>query len=119
MCAHGALEIDGQSQLEQLTKVPSSWRSAPPGRHGTMNKEFIGKNASVLLKPRSASTAGDEMRLVLAEVDRDDPLVFSEQMMPIMPLVRVEMRTRGSISPSRRSTGSGTPPSCTPRTWTT
>jgi len=32
---------------------------------------------------------GDEVRLVLVEVEKDHPLVLSEQMMPIMPLVRV------------------------------
>ncbi len=38
---------------------------------------------------------GDEVRLVLAEVPRDHPLVVSEQMMPIMPLVRVASADEG------------------------
>ncbi len=59
-----------------------------------MNKKLIGKNASVLLKEIGVS-AGDEIRQVLVEVARDHPLVVSEQMMPIMPLVRVRERGRG------------------------
>ena len=86
MCRHGALEIDGQ-QWQRLRR--SIFADEPaPGRPGTMNKEFIGKNANVLLGEIGVD-AGDEIRLVLVEVEQDDPLVWSEQMMPIMPLVRV------------------------------
>ena len=92
MCANGAFEIDA-AQIEQLktsifTEVP------PRGRHGVMNREFIGKNANVLLKAIGID-AGDEVRLVLAEVEKDDQLVFSEQMMPIHPVVRVRDANEG------------------------
>lgn len=83
---HGAYEIDG-NQLNRLMKV--IFEDEPtPGKYGTMNKALIGKNANVLLKEIGIE-AGDEVRLVLVEVPQDHPLVFSEQMMPIMPLVRV------------------------------
>jgi aldehyde dehydrogenase len=92
MRTHGAVEIDGR-QLERLRG--SIFKDTPaPGRHGTMNGEFIGKNAGVLLAEIGID-ASDDVRLVLAEVDRDDPLVFSEQMMPILPLVRVRDADEG------------------------
>jgi acyl-CoA reductase-like NAD-dependent aldehyde dehydrogenase len=92
MCANGALELDTRA-VERLKKAV--FEEVPPrGRHGTMNKKFIGKNASVILREIGIE-AGDEVRLVLAEVEKDDPLVFSEQMMPIMPLVRVENADEG------------------------
>jgi len=86
MCTNGAYEINAR-QLDRLmraifTQIP------PAGQHGAMNKDFIGKNANVLLKEIGVD-AGDEVRLVLVEVERDHPLVLSEQMMPIIPLVRV------------------------------
>jgi len=86
MCQHGAYEINAQ-QLNRLmgsifTQIP------PPGQHGTMNKAFIGRNASVLLKEIGIDV-GEEVRLLLVEVGRDHPLVLSEQMMPVIPLVRV------------------------------
>jgi acyl-CoA reductase-like NAD-dependent aldehyde dehydrogenase len=86
MRAHGAHEID-RAQLELLersifTQVPSR------GQHGTMNTELVGKNANVLLGEIGVEV-GDEVRLILVEVEPDDPLVLSEQMMPILPLVRV------------------------------
>ncbi|MGD8621950.1 MAG: aldehyde dehydrogenase EutE [Anaerolineales bacterium] len=86
MLKHGAYEIDNR-QLDQLLKLLFTDNPAP-GRHGTMNKEFIGKNANVLLK-QIGIEVGDEIRLVIAEVPAEHPLVWSEQMMPIMPIVRM------------------------------
>jgi len=90
--AHGAVEITSQ-QMERLRPVIFTDRPAA-GHYGTMNKELIGKNANQLLR-HVGIEAGDEVRLVLVEVDRDDPLVFSEQMMPILPLVRVRDANEG------------------------
>jgi acyl-CoA reductase-like NAD-dependent aldehyde dehydrogenase len=86
LAAHGAFEISAD-QLERLMKVIFE-EVPPPGKPGAMNKSTIGKNASVLLKQIGVEV-GDEIRLVLAEVGPDHPLVVSEQMMPVMPLVRV------------------------------
>jgi len=92
MCSHGAYEINSW-QLSRLMK--SIFAQIPPaGQHGTMNKPFIGKNANVLLKEVGVNV-GDEVRLVLVEVESDHPLVLSEQMMPIVPLVRVRDADEG------------------------
>ncbi len=92
MCHHGAYEINVW-QLNRLLK--SIFTQVPPaGQHGNMNKAFIGKNASVLLKEIGVNV-GDEVRLVLIEVERDHPLVLTEQMMPIVPLVRVRDADEG------------------------
>jgi aldehyde dehydrogenase len=89
---HGAYEIDSR-QLNRL--MASIFERIPPsGQHGTMNKAFIGKNANVLLGEIGVDV-GDEVRLVLAEVEGSHPLVLSEQMMPIMPLVRVRDADEG------------------------
>jgi len=92
MCRHGAIEIDNQ-QLNGLMKSIFK-QIPPPGTPGLMNIAFIGKNASVLLKEIGIEV-GDEIRLVLAEVERDHPLVWTEQMMPIIPLVRVSNADEG------------------------
>jgi acyl-CoA reductase-like NAD-dependent aldehyde dehydrogenase len=92
ICAHGGLLIDA-GQLERLMKV--IFLEVPPaGTPGMMNKQLIGKNAGVLLQQIGVD-AGDEIRLVLVEVEHDHPLVVSEQMMPIMPLVRVRSAEEG------------------------
>jgi acyl-CoA reductase-like NAD-dependent aldehyde dehydrogenase len=85
MRAHGAHEIDPR-QLERL-KV-KIFRDRPRrGERGAMNPEFIGKNAAVLLAEIGIEV-GDEVRLVLVEVEAEDPLVLTEQMMPVLPIVR-------------------------------
>ncbi len=92
MCKHGAYEINAH-QLNRLMR--SIFTQIPPaGQHGAMNKAFIGKNANVLLKEIGVDV-GDEVRLVVVEVERDHPLVLSEQMMPIIPLVRVRDADEG------------------------
>jgi len=92
MVAHGAYEINSW-QLNRLMKV--IFVQVPPaGQPGTVNKAFIGKNAGVLLKEIGVDV-GDEVRLVLAEVERDHPLVLTEQMMPVIPLVRVQNADEG------------------------
>ena len=92
MVRHGAYEIDN-GQLERLMK---SIFAEPPqrGRHGVMNKAFIGKNAGVLLREIGINV-GDEIRQVLVDVPTDHPLVLSEQMMPIMPVARVRSADEG------------------------
>ena len=99
MCQHGAYEINSW-QLNRLMK--SIFVQIPPaGQHGAMNKDFIGKNAGVLLKEIGVDV-GDEIRLILVQVERDHPLVLSEQMMPIIPLVRVGDANKG-IDLAKRS----------------
>jgi acyl-CoA reductase-like NAD-dependent aldehyde dehydrogenase len=86
MTRNGALKIN-RWQLDRLWKAVTV-KSRGPGKPADMNKVFIGKNASVLLKEIGIS-AGPEVRQIVVDVDRDHPVVWSEQMMPIMPVVRM------------------------------
>jgi hypothetical protein len=86
MAAHGGLRLNSW-QFNRLWKAVTI-KDRGPGQYADMNKEFIGKNASVLLQEIGIS-AGPEVRMVFAEVERDHPAVWSEQMMPLMPVVRV------------------------------
>ena len=113
MIQHGAYEINN-SQLGRLMK--SIFTQVPPaGQHGTMNKAFIGKNANALLSEIGIEV-GDEVRLVLVEVERDHPLVLSEQMMPIIPLVRVRDANEGIDLSKWAEQNLGTRLSCTQKT---
>jgi acyl-CoA reductase-like NAD-dependent aldehyde dehydrogenase len=58
-----------------------------PGKPGRINPQWIGKNAGVILAEIGIQF-GDELRLALAEVSAEHPLVWTEQMMPVMPVVR-------------------------------
>ncbi len=86
MTAHGAVQINSW-QFNRLWKAVTV-KDRGPRKYADMNKAFIGKNASVLLAEIGIS-AGPEVRQIVVEVEEDHPVVWSEQMMPIMPVVRV------------------------------
>jgi acyl-CoA reductase-like NAD-dependent aldehyde dehydrogenase len=82
----GAIEITSW-QLDRLMKVILA-EDHGPGKHGVVNKEFVGKTPSVILRQIGVNVE-DSMRLVIAETDAQHPLVWTEQLMPVLPLVRV------------------------------
>jgi acyl-CoA reductase-like NAD-dependent aldehyde dehydrogenase len=59
-----------------------------PGKPGRVDPKWIGKNAGVILSQIGVQ-AGDDLRLVLADVPAEHSLVWTEQMMPVMPVIRV------------------------------
>ncbi|MDA3905610.1 MAG: aldehyde dehydrogenase EutE [Bacteroidales bacterium] len=75
---------------DQVKKVTELVIADPgrPGHEGAANKDFVGKNASVIAKAIGVNVP-DSTRLLLCEVDANHPLVWTEQLMPVMPLVRV------------------------------
>jgi acyl-CoA reductase-like NAD-dependent aldehyde dehydrogenase len=79
--------ILSQDEMARLEKVIFS-EPAKPGKATGLNKKLIGQNPSVILKEIGV-TVGDEVRLAIAEVPREHTLVWTEQMMPILPFVRV------------------------------
>ena len=58
-----------------------------PDNH--VNREFVGKNANVILRA-IGRTAPDDLRLLWAEVDEQHPFVQHELLMPVVGLVRVK-----------------------------
>ncbi|HEY5089405.1 MAG TPA: aldehyde dehydrogenase family protein, partial [Polyangia bacterium] len=70
-------------QLKALEKIVLDRGSG--GVHP--NKDFIGKNAGVIAR-QIGVRAGDELRLLVAEVDEQHPFVQLEMLMPVLPLVR-------------------------------
>ncbi|MEW5820991.1 MAG: aldehyde dehydrogenase family protein [Cyanobacteriota bacterium] len=75
-------------QAEKLRKVllPEMY---PDGLHGKINRYFVGKKPSVILREIGIDVS-DDIRLAIAEVDRNHPFVWSEMLMPVMPIVRVK-----------------------------
>ena len=92
MMHHGAVKLNSWqfNRLWQAVIV----KDRGPRKYADMNKAFIGKNAGVLLAEIGIS-AGPEVRMIVAEVEQDHPAVWSEQMMPLMPVVRVVSADEG------------------------
>jgi acyl-CoA reductase-like NAD-dependent aldehyde dehydrogenase len=81
MTRSGAVKINNW-QFERLWKAVTV-KDRGPRKYADMNKAFIGKNADLLLAEIGIS-AGPEVRQIVVEVDENHPVVWSEQMMPIM-----------------------------------
>ncbi len=87
MSAVGAYRLK-EHELKRLERVIFK-EMGPPNKPGVINPDFIGKDASVILSEIGV-TAPEGTRLVIAEVPREHNLVWTEQMMPVMPVVRVK-----------------------------
>ncbi|WP_028581706.1 aldehyde dehydrogenase family protein [Desulfogranum japonicum] len=68
-------------EVERVTKLVLTDK-------GKINTKLVGRNVQVILKEIGV-TLGEEYRLAIFEAPKDHPLVWTEQMMPILPIVRV------------------------------
>jgi acyl-CoA reductase-like NAD-dependent aldehyde dehydrogenase len=75
------------AEVTRLEKVIFS-EIRGPRTHSVINKEWVGKDAAAILAAVGI-TARPDTPLVVAEVPEDHPLVWSEQLMPVLPVVRV------------------------------
>lgn len=82
---YGAYEISA-AQGEELVKHIFK-EVAEPGKPGTINMDYIGKTPQFILKSIGLEV-GPETQIVIVETDRDHPLVWTEQIMPVLPFVR-------------------------------
>jgi len=91
MGRQGAVVIP-RERLPQLERVVFTEMKGPRQR-AKVDKDLIGKNASVILS-RMGMSVPDSVRLIVAEVDENHPLIWTEQMMPVMPVTRVSNANR-------------------------
>lgn len=81
----GAYEISA-SQGEELIKHIFKDVGAP-GTPGVINMDYIGRTPQFILKSIGVEV-GPEVQIVILETDSDHPLIWTEQIMPVLPLVR-------------------------------
>ena len=87
MKKNGAYELN-EDQIKKITELVIT-EPGGPGSEGAANKNFVGKNADFIANQIGLSIPAST-RLLLCEVGREHPLVWTEQLMPVMPLVRVK-----------------------------
>jgi acyl-CoA reductase-like NAD-dependent aldehyde dehydrogenase len=71
-----------------------------------VNKKFVGKNASVILKQIGVHV-GDDCRLAICEVPEEHPFVQHEMLMPVLGIVRVPDITTAIATAKRVEHGFG------------
>jgi acyl-CoA reductase-like NAD-dependent aldehyde dehydrogenase len=86
MQKNGAYELD-RGQIEQLTKLVIA-DPGGPGKEGAPNKKYVGKSPQFIAQDIGLNIP-ESVKLLLCEVGREHPLVWTEQLMPVMPMVRV------------------------------
>jgi len=92
MRRHGAYLLNAD-ELRRVEQVIFSEQRGPQ-RRAVIEKDLIGKNASEILARAGISCHGDPP-LVVARVPNDHPLVWTEQMMPVLPVTSVPDVDRG------------------------
>ena len=99
---HAAVRLNN-SQLDALTQAAFVF---PEGQgagcgHAATNKDFIGKDVSVLAQAAGANISPGS-QLLFAETNADHLFVQEEQMMPMIPIVRVSSVEEG-INAAKKS----------------
>ncbi len=87
LVAAGAVELKGQA-IDRVTALVVE-ENLGAGRSSRIAREFIGRDACTILRA-AGLPCPEDARIAFFETDRDHPLVWSEQMMPIIPLVAAE-----------------------------
>lgn len=89
MLSKGELELVMQFALEENVDKVARGCSLDNRREYHVSKEWVGKDAALFLKKIGIST-DKEVDLLIFEAEFQHPFVQLEQMMPVMPIVRVK-----------------------------
>jgi acyl-CoA reductase-like NAD-dependent aldehyde dehydrogenase len=87
MQKNGAYELT-KGQIDAITKLVIA-EPGGPGKEGAPHKKYVGKSAQFIAKDIGLSVP-NSVKLLLCEVGREHPLVWTEQLMPVLPLVRLK-----------------------------
>ncbi|MBW2433954.1 MAG: aldehyde dehydrogenase [Deltaproteobacteria bacterium] len=82
---HGAYEIDTAQGEELLKHIFKEVKG--PGEPGVINMDYIGKPPSFILQSIGLKVS-PETQIVILETDAYHPLVWTEQIMPVLPFIR-------------------------------
>ena len=80
---HGAYRISGAD----IDKVVNTVFEKKDGKY-TVNRNFVGRDAAVILKASGVSFTGNP-RLVIAAVDENHPFITVEMLMPVLGIAQV------------------------------
>lgn len=83
----GAMQITDPQQIAQLREVCI--------QKGAANKSLVGKSPATILAAAGIPCPAKEPRLIILEVPANDPFVVTEQLMPVLPIVRVDNFEQG------------------------
>jgi aldehyde dehydrogenase len=100
----GGVQLN-RSQLDRLTAAAFTMSKDAGGcSHPVLNRALVGRDAAVLAREAGASVAA-ATPMLFAETELDHPFVMEEQMMPMLPIVRVKTVEDGIAAALRSEHG--------------
>lgn len=104
LAKHGARALDS-TQLDRLTKAAFTMKPDAGGcSHPVLNRALVGADATVLAQ-HAGATVPAGTPLLFAETDANHPFVYEEQMMPMLPIVRVRSIEEGIAAAAKAEHG--------------
>jgi acyl-CoA reductase-like NAD-dependent aldehyde dehydrogenase len=94
MADNGAIEIKGRD-IDRLRDLIIK-EDRGPSKHAVTNREFVGKDAALLLAEIGIKSGGDP-RLIICETPESHPFVWTELLMPVLPIVRIRDADQGIV----------------------
>ena len=86
LVSHGAYELSKPHEEALLKEI---FKEIRPGRvPSVINMDYIGKPPHVILKRAIDLDVPPETKIAIIEADKNHPLIWTEQIMPILPFVR-------------------------------
>jgi len=90
----GAARLNS-SQVERLTGAAFTMKPGAGGcSHPVVNRDLLGKDATLLAK-HAGATVASKTPLLVGETSADHAFVIEEQMMPMLPVVRIRTIEEG------------------------
>jgi len=95
LAENGGVKLNS-AQLDKLTKAAFTFKEGQGGgcAHASVNKDYIGKDPAVLAQAAGMNLPSGT-QLLFAETEASHPFVEEEQMMPMLPIVRVKSVEEG------------------------
>ncbi|MGQ9623618.1 MAG: aldehyde dehydrogenase family protein [Candidatus Caldatribacteriaceae bacterium] len=75
-----------KKHMEEVTRLVID-EAGGPGKPGKPRKEWVGKDASLIAQAIGLDVP-ENVRILFGEVEREHPLVWTEQLLPVIPVVR-------------------------------
>ena len=82
---YGAYEVNASQGEKLVNHIFKEVKE--PGKPGVINMEYIGKTPQFILKSIGLAVE-PQVQIVILETSNDHPLVWTEQIMPVLPFVR-------------------------------
>jgi len=85
---YGAFELTAEQGSDLIKEI---FKEIRPGRGpSVINMDYIGKPPQVILKRAIGLEIPPDTKIAILETDKEHPLIWTEQIMPILPFVRCQ-----------------------------